>query len=255
MAELKTRELGVDAGGRQLLREVNFSLRSGEFVALLGPNGAGKTTLVRAALGLVPRSGGSSTLDGRDTGRLSPAERARRVAYLPQLRPLAWPNTVFDLVSLGRFAFGASPGRLRGADAEAVGRALRACGLAALADRAADTLSGGELARVHCARMFAAEAPLMLADEPVASLDPLHQHRIMRLLRQFVDAGGGALVVLHEVALAARYADRIAWMRGGRILGGGPPKAAVTEETISAVYDISAKVEWRDGALLLTMDG
>ena len=255
MAVLRARGASVRLGGRDLLRDADLSLEPGEMVALLGPNGAGKTTFLRAALGLLPLSGGTISLDGRETGALSPSERARRVAYLPQRRPLAWPNRVRDLVALGRFAFGVTPDRLRPADAAAVERALAACGLESLSERTADTLSGGESALVHCARMFAAEAPLALADEPAASLDPAHQRRIMRLLRRFVDDGGGALVVLHEVALAARYADRIVWMRGGRILGGGPPKDAVTPEALRAVYDVSAEIEWRGGALLLTLDG
>lgn len=255
MAVLRAEGAGVRRGGRDLVRGADLSLEPGEMVALLGPNGAGKTTFLRAALGLLPLSGGTISLDGRETGAFSPSERARRVAYLPQRRPLAWPNRVRDLVALGRFAFGVSPDRLRPEDAAAVERALAACGLESLAERTADTLSGGESALVHCARMFAAEAPLALADEPAASLDPAHQRRIMRLLRRFVDDGGGALVVLHEVALAARYADRIVWMRGGRILGGGPPKDAVTPEALRAVYDVSAEIEWRGGALLLTLDG
>ena len=255
MAVLRAEGAGVRRGGRDLLRDADLTLEPGEMVALLGPNGAGKTTFLRAALGLLPLSAGTISLDGRETGAFSPPERARRVAYLPQRRPLAWPNRVRDLVALGRFAFGVSPDRLRPEDAAAVERALAACGLESLAERTVDTLSGGESALVHCARMFAAEAPLALADEPAASLDPAHQRRIMRLLRRFVDRGGGALVVLHEVALAARYADRIVWMRGGRILGGGPPKDAVTPEALRAVYDVSAEIEWRGGALLLTLDG
>lgn len=255
MAVLRAEGVGVRRGGHDLVRGADLTLEPGELVALLGPNGAGKTTLLRAALGLVPLAAGKITLDGRETGAFSPAERARRVAYLPQRRPLAWPNRVRDLVALGRFAFGVSPERLGPADAAAVERAIRACGLEPLAERPADTLSGGESALVHCARMFAAEAPLALADEPAASLDPAHQHRIMRLLRRFVDEGGGGLVVLHEVTLAARYADRIVWMRDGRIRGGGPPREAVTPETLRAVYGVSAEIEWRGGALLLTMDG
>lgn len=255
MAVLRAERASVRLGGREVLRGVDLSVESGELVALLGPNGAGKTTFLRAALGRVEVASGSVTLDGRPAGSFRPRERARRLAYLPQRRPLAWPTRVADLVALGRFAYGASPGRPGPADAAAVERALASCGLERLADRAADTLSGGELALVHCARMFAAEAPLALADEPAASLDPAHARRVMRRLRGFVEDGGGALVVLHEVGLAARYADRIVWMREGRILGGGPPREAVTAEAMRAVYDVSAEVEWRGDALLMTVDG
>ena len=237
------------------LRDVSLTIGPGELVALLGPNGAGKTTLLRAALGLIRCSGGSIRLGDRDPARLTPRERALLVAYLPQKRPLGWPNRVRDLVALGRFAHGAAPGRLAEEDAAAVERTLDDCGLRELADRTADTLSGGELARVHCARAFAAEAPMLLADEPSAELDPLHQYRILGLIRRFVDAGGGALIVLHEIALAARFADRIAWMRDGRLLGDGPPRSALTAEALGRRYGIEAEVEWRGEHPVVALGG
>ncbi len=253
MAELRTERLSVAAGARQLVRRASLTFASGEFVALLGPNGAGKTSFVRAALGLIPRSGGSSELAGCDTARLPPAERARRIAYLPQRRPLAWPNRVRDLVALGRFAYGTALGRLGPDDSEAVGRALEACDLGPLANRTADTLSGGELARVHCARVLASEAPLLAVDEPVGALDPRHQHRIMDFIRRFVDGGGGALVVLHDVLLAARYADRVCWMRAGRLLPAEPPREAVTEAAIAENYGMEASVGWSGGTPTIVM--
>ena len=175
--------------------------------------------------GLAPRAGGAVSAAGRDPLRLDPAERARRIAYLPQARSLAWPLRVRDVVALGRFAHGAAPGRLGAEDAAAVSRALASCRLASLADRLSDTLSGGELARTHVARAMAAEAPFLLADEPTAALDPLHQHQVMRLVRAYADAGRGVLVVMHDAALAARAADRLVWMarrpaRGGWTAGG-----------------------------------
>ena len=167
--------------------------------------------------------------------------RARRVAYLPQIRPLAWPSPVRDVVALGRYAWGAAPGRLSPADAEAVDAAIEACDLAALAGRATDSLSGGELARVHLARAFAANSNLLLADEPVAALDPRHQLLVAERLRRFVDAGGGALVVLHDVALAARLADRLVFLRDGRIASDGPP-TSVSAELLAEVYGVRAHV-------------
>ncbi|MEL6979252.1 MAG: ABC transporter ATP-binding protein [Pseudomonadota bacterium] len=242
-ASLEVRDLSLNAGAAALVRGASFRLGSGAFVALLGPNGAGKTSLIRGALGLIKPSAGWARIDGREAATLSPAQRARRVAYLPQRRPLAWPNRVRDVVALGRFAHGAALGRLGAADAAAVDRAIAACGLADLAERRTDTLSGGELARVHSARVFASGAPLLIADEPTAALDPRRQFEILDLIRSFTAQGGGALVALHDVPLAARYATRMIWMKEGRILADGPPEETVTAERLRAVYGVRALVE------------
>ncbi|MEM8617125.1 MAG: ABC transporter ATP-binding protein, partial [Pseudomonadota bacterium] len=122
-------------------------------------------------------------------------------------------------------------------------RAIAACDLISLTHRRADTLSGGELARMHCARAFAAEAPLLVADEPTAALDPRHQFRILDLIAEYVEQGGGALVVLHDIQMAARYASRLIWMKDGRILADGPPKETLTVERLQTVYDIRAKID------------
>ena len=245
MPELAVRGITVTAGGSEILRDVSFTLAPGAFVALLGPNGAGKTTLLRAALGLLKPDSGSALLDGRCTARLPAAERARLVAYLPQERPLAWPNSVRDIVALGRFSHGVAPGRLTGRDAAAVDRALDRAGLGRLAERPTDTLSGGETARMHCARALAAEAPLLLADEPVAALDPLHQFRVMELIRDYVEGGGGALAVLHDVALAARFADRLIWMKDGAITADGSPAETLDPARMESVYGVRARIEGR----------
>lgn len=255
MTELCTQNVTVRIGRATLVETASFSLRSGELVALLGPNGAGKTTLLRAALGLGRLSAGSATLDGEATTRLSSVERARRVGYLPQVRPLAWPNIVRDVVALGRFAHGVALGKLRAEDAEAVDRAVVACDLADLAHRRTDTLSGGELARVHCARAFAAEAPLLIADEPTAALDLRHQFQVMDLLRRFVDAGGGVLVVLHDVGLAVRFADRLIWMKGGTILADGSPEETLTADRIQTVYGMRVRVERRGSEWNIQTEG
>ena len=162
---LQARNLTIVAGEATLVEAASFSLQAGELVALLGPNGAGKTSLLRGAIGLTLPTAGWARIDGEDTIRMTSRRRARRLAYLPQNRPLAWPNPVRDVVALGRFSHGAALGRLRGADRRAVERALAACDLDRLARRSTATLSGGELARVHCARAFAAEAPLLIADD------------------------------------------------------------------------------------------
>lgn len=246
MTELVAKNLCAVVDDAVLLDDASLTVRAGEVIAILGPNGAGKTTLLRSLLGLIPVDNGTSQLDGQDITELKSDERARQVAYLPQRRPLAWPNRVRDVIALGRFAHGAALGRLGEADQAAVDRVIAACKLESLADRSADSLSGGELARVHFARAFATEAPLLIADEPVAALDPRHQLRVAKLIRQFVDDGGGALVVLHEVSMAARIADRLVWMKDGRILADGSPAETLTPEMIAEVYGIDAQVSRDD---------
>lgn len=239
---LEVVDLTVSAGHVKLVGDASFRLAAGELVALLGPNGAGKTSLLRGVIGLAPRESGQARIDGQDIANMQPRERARQLAYLPQNRPLAWPNPVRDVVALGRFSHGAALGRLRGADREAVERALAACDLDKLTRRSTATLSGGELARVHCARAFAAEAPLLIADEPVAELDPYHQFRVMDLIREFVDTGGGALVVLHDVVLARRYADRFLWMKDGSIVADGSPTETLSAERLAQIYGVHGRV-------------
>ena len=243
MSELIVRNLTVIAGGSTLVNDVSFTLKPGQLTALVGPNGSGKTSLLRTSLGIEQPASGTSLLDGTDMGEITPILRARRIAYLPQTRPLAWPNKVRDVVALGRYSHGATLGRLKGNDLRAVTGALKACDLEHLADRRTDTLSGGETARVHFARAFAAEAPLLIADEPIAALDPRHQFRILDLIRSFVDNGGGALVVLHDIELAARYASDMIWMKEGRIVATGTPADTLTSDLLESIYQVRAQVD------------
>ena len=255
MSELAVDRLCVTLDGHAVVRDASLRLDRGELVALLGANGAGKTTLLRGTLGLAPRSGGVVRAGGEDPARLAPSERARRIAYLPQARPMAWPLRVRDVVALGRFAHGAALGRLGAADAAAVSRALAACDLDGLADRPCTSISGGELARTHVARAMAAEASFLLADEPTAALDPLHQHQVMRLVRAYADAGRGVLVVMHDAALAARTADRLVWMAGGRLVADGPPESTLTADRLAEVYGIRASVRRFAEDWLVTVEG
>jgi iron complex transport system ATP-binding protein len=219
-----------------------LSLQPGELVAILGPNGAGKTSLLRTLLGITKTTSGSTRLNGEECFGMSPSKRAKIVSYLPQRRPLAWPYKVYDVVALGRFAHGAALGRLGAVDEAAVSDAIQACKLENLQNRGTDSLSGGELARVHFARTIAAKTPLLVADEPVAELDPRHQILVADLIRRFVDDGGGALVVLHEVTLAARIADRLIWMKDGGIVAEGSPEDTLNSETMEDVYGVRAHV-------------
>jgi len=242
MTELIADNVSVVAGGAAIVNDASLSLKPGELVAILGPNGAGKTSLLRALLGVTKTTRGSAQLNGQDCFGMSPSERARIVSYLPQRRPLAWPYRVHDVVALGRFAHGAALGRLSDVDDAAVMEAIEACKLDKLQHRSTDNLSGGELARVHFARAIAGKTPLLIADEPVAELDPKHQILVADLIRKFVNDGGGALVVLHEVALAARIADRLIWMKNGSIIAEGPPHETLNAKIMQDVYGVRAHV-------------
>ena len=171
---LAASDVTVRLAGKMIVERANLALRRGEVVALVGPNGAGKTTLVRALAGLLPCDG-DIALEGRPLAALSARERAQLIAYLPQGHVFHWPLPVASVVALGRHphADGFAPASER--DRAAVRRALDATGIQALADRSIVTLSGGERARVALARAIATEAPVLLTDEPTASLDPRHQ--------------------------------------------------------------------------------
>jgi iron complex transport system ATP-binding protein len=247
MAELTINALSVAAEGRKLVNDVSLRVGPGEMVALVGPNGAGKSSLLRAVAGVLAHSG-SATIDGTDVAMLSPAERARRLSWLPQAHPPAWPVTVRAAVAIGRFAWGGGLVGQTASDTEAVERSLTLCGLTAFADRRITRLSGGELARVHLARALVAEAPVLLADEPVAALDPAHRLAVMQILRDHANAGGVVLVVLHDIGLAARYADQIIGMRGGQLMTMGPPSEVVTAAFMAELFDVTAEIHMINGA-------
>ncbi|GGY56252.1 ABC transporter ATP-binding protein [Parvularcula lutaonensis] len=246
---LRMKNIAVRKAAAVLVEDVDFTVDPGRLVAIIGPNGAGKTSLLRAGIGLEDHRG-SVSVDGADWASLSPTERARKISYLPQKRPLAWPLKVRDIVALGRFAYGAAPRSLAGTDARAVDAAIASCSLEPFADRAADTLSGGEEARLHCARAFAAETPYILADEPATSLDPYHQRQVMKLFKGYTERGGGAAVVLHDMGLAAHYADDLLVLKQGRVVAEGPTASTLTADLIEDVYGVKARVT-DDGVTVL----
>ena len=219
-------------------------------------NGAGKTTALRAVLGLTPRAAGDVRVGEDDPLRMSPSARGA-VHRLPAASASAGVARAGCATSLrwGRFAYGATPDRLGAADDEAVASAVRACDLERFVERSCTTLSGGELARVHVARALAADAPFLLADEPTAALDPLHQHQVMQLLRAGADVGRGVLVVMHDAALAARIADRLLWMADGRIVADGAPEATLTPVRLAEVYGVDAVVRRIERDWLISVTG
>lgn len=231
MSLLRLRDLSVTLRDRPVVAGVSLDVGPGELVGLIGANGAGKTTLMRAALGLVPATGESSLT------ALSPEARARAAAWMPQAREIAWPVTVETLVALGRLPHGRRPGP---ADAAAVDAALERMALGPFRKRTATRLSGGEQARVLIARALAQETPLLMADEPIAGLDPAHQIATMEVFRSLAGEGRGVLVSLHDLGLAARHCTRVVALSSGRVVADGPPAEVLTDTLLARAFHISA---------------
>src|SRR5262245_62047102 len=251
MTALEAASVSVSLGGRRVVDAIDCRVRDGEVLAVLGPNGAGKTTLVKALAGLLPIEGGAVRCGERQLEELGPRERARSIAYLAQNGIIAWPLSVAAVVGLGRLPHGAIPDRLKGADKDAVARAIAAADLGGFETRSATTLPGGERARVLLARAFAVEAPILLCDEPVAALDPRHQLAVMAGLKQEAARGRAVAVVMHDLALAARFADRVIILSQGRKIAEGPPRQALSADGIKAAFGIEALTEERSDGLLV----
>ncbi len=234
MSALAAEAISVRRSGRVVLDGVDIQVAAGELVALVGPNGAGKTSLVRALAGDDAVAAGLIRLLGRPIGDWSPRERARQRAVLPQQQTVAFPFPVRDVVAMGRAPW---HGVAKVPTDEAViGAAVEAADIGELLDRPVTALSGGEGARVAFARTLAQDTPVLLLDEPTAAMDPHHQERCFLILRERVAAGAAVLAVLHDLNLAAAYADRVVVLGAGQVLGDGPPSAVLTDELLSDAY-------------------
>ncbi|MDX9861338.1 MAG: ABC transporter ATP-binding protein [Rhodospirillales bacterium] len=238
---IEARALSVTIGGREVVAQASIAAGPGDIVGLIGPNGAGKTSLLRALLRLVAPTAGEVRLNGIDITPDPPHRHARDIAYLPQGQTVAWPLTVRRLVALGRAPHRTAWSGLTPADEAAVARALAAADAAAFADRPVTELSGGERARVLLARALAVEAPVLLADEPMASLDPYHQLATVDALRKVAADGAAVIVVLHDLALAARSCTRLCLMDRGRVIAEGAPEAVLTDPNLATVYRVAVQ--------------
>jgi iron complex transport system ATP-binding protein len=242
---LAAKDLRAELGARVVLHSVALSLRAGELLVVLGANGAGKTTLLRALAGVLPVQGGAIDLFGRPLHRWSRREVARRLAVVPQDLTVEFPYRVREMVAMGRaphlgpFAYESAE------DWAVVEAALRELGLEGLAERVYPTLSAGERQRVALARARAQAAPVWLLDEPTAHMDLGHRLFTFEWLRARVrgsEPPSAALVVTHELSLAARFADRVVVLCDGSVAADGTPSEALSRETLERIYQIEVQV-------------
>lgn len=228
-------------GGAPVLDEVTAAFAPGRVTAVLGPNGAGKSSLLACLAGLRVPHAGRVTLGGVARAAIPRRVLARRIGFLPQTPDLHWEIDVETLVGLGRYPHRGRWGE-SAADRAAIVRAMAATDVTRFARRAATTLSGGERARVLLARVLAGEPEWLLADEPLANLDPAHQLDGLDGLRRVAASGAGVIVVLHDLNHAARVADDVLLMRGGRVVAQGAPEAVLTAPLIARTYGVDVHV-------------
>ena len=235
------------------LTAIDLDIRPGELLVVVGPNGSGKSTLIHCLTGLLAPTGGRVRLGRHDLARMAPRDRARRIGLLLQRSTSAWPVSVANLVSFGRIPHGDDGPRAAtdgsGRAGRAVAAAIEAMDLQVLADRPVDTLSGGEQARAHLARVLAGEPEIVVADEPVAELDPVHALRVMALLEGLARAGKAVLVVMHDLSMALRFADRIAVLADGRLVGVDDPEATAESGALERAFGIRFAMIRQDGVL------
>lgn len=242
MSSLAARNIHVSLGGRRILDRVDLAVGPGEVVGLLGPNGAGKSTLLRVLAGVLAPGSGSVLLDGAPVGSISRGRLARRVAYLPQGAECHWPMAVEQVVALGRLPHRRPFAPMGEQDWASVTRAMETTDVAQFRGRSVGALSMGERARVLLARAVAGEPRILLADEPVAGLDPAHQLEVMAMLERMAADGAGVIVVLHDLTLAARHCTRLALLGDGRLVANGDAGTVLSTEHLRDCFGVRALV-------------
>lgn len=238
---LQAEGLRVSLDGITVLEDVSFALSQGEIVGLVGPNGAGKTTILKIVTGVLKPQKGRVEILGRSAREFSAQALARQLGYLPQEAEVHWPLAAERVVALGRVPHLMPWEDLKDSDEKIIEDAMRATDIFHLKGRRIDHLAGGEKALVMIARLLAGEPKILLADEPVQGLDPSHALQVMELLRGVVKSGRGVLVVLHDLALASRFCDRILLLHQGKIAASGRPEEVFLPENLKASYHIEAK--------------
>ncbi len=240
MNSLGAENIEVSRRHQTIITGLSFSVRKGELIGLVGPNGAGKTTLLRVLAGLQPIKEGKVLLDGDTVNWHQRTEIAKKIAYLEQNSRSYWPLSVENLVMLGRLPHLEPWQRPSAKDWEIVRRVMQACDVFQFAKRSVTTLSGGEQARAMLARALATEPEILLADEPIAGLDPAHQLDVMHRLQELVADGAGVVVVMHDLSIAARYCNRLSLIFEGKISAEGDAESVLSARNLQQCYGIEA---------------
>jgi iron complex transport system ATP-binding protein len=235
---LQVKDVTVDLGAATLLSGITFSVDRGELVGLVGPNGSGKSTLFRILANLRPPSAGKITYDGKVAAALSARALSKLVSYLEQDGAAHWPLNTRTLVELGRLPHRRIFHWLSDDDEMAIDRAMKLTDTTTFASKTVAQLSGGERMRIMLARAICAEAPLLLADEPIAALDPRHQLMVMNLLRRYASQQKAVAVVLHDLSMAARFCHRLVLISGGTIVAQGQSDEVLSPRNIKEAYRV-----------------
>ena len=252
MSLLLAKSVDYQIDGVPILKRIDFHLDAGELVGLIGPNGAGKSSLLRLLTGITQPQQGVIHLDRKPLGEISLRQRAQALGYLVQGARAHWPFSVEKVVGLGRIPFQKWWQRDSESDRQKIEAALSRTETLAYRNRVVTTLSGGEQTLVMLARIFASESRLVLADEPVAALDPYHQLHVMELLRQHAAEDRAAVVVLHDLSLAARFCDRLYLLSHGEVDCHGDVSEVLTAENIARVYGVDSLIDCTEGGVSVT---
>ncbi|MBL6945599.1 MAG: ABC transporter ATP-binding protein [Rhodospirillales bacterium] len=253
MSRLEARNISVSFDTNHVLRNVSFSVERGTVVGLVGANGSGKSSLLRAVLGILPSPTGEVLVDGKIVKDMTPRQRANHISYAPQGAEMHWMLPVERLVAIGRTPHMAPWSSLSDKDLGVIEHALRVTDMLELRHRIASTLSGGEKARALLARTIAVNAPYLLADEPVAALDPYHQLQVLDILSDMAKHDHGIVIVLHDLALAQRYCDKIFLLHDSAVLAEGSPDQVFTDERLETAYRVKMAHLKHNGADYLTL--
>ena len=239
LARLESAGLVLD--GRAIVKSVSLEVFPGEVLALVGPNGAGKSSILSLLAGDSVATTGRAMLGDKDVTKYRPDEAARLRAVLLQANQVSFPFSVEEVVEMGRAPWARTPQIAE--DDDAIEEALRLADVGHLSERVFTQLSGGERARVSLARVLAQRTPLVLLDEPTAALDLKHQESVMETLRGLANQGRAVVVVIHDLSVAAGYADRVAMVVEGKLEAIGSPSEVIVAERVSRVYGVEVDIE------------